>query len=150
MRFRERRGTFSIAYPPSWARRRLADPQVALLVTHGSSASLLVRVTRVGLKVTAGTLPIVRGLTDKLVRADRHVRLLGPPRPIVLGGLPGYRYIYTFKASGMRQRGAHAHYFLFKGGKMIALVFQVVPARRLSELAPSLDQVLHTFRGDTG
>lgn len=148
--FRDRREMFSIAYPAGWTRRRLADPQIALLVAHGRGASLLVRVTPVGLHVTAKTLPIVRGLTDRLVGAARGVRLLGPPRAIVLGGLPGYRYLYTFNDPGRRQRGAHAHYFLFKNRKLIALVFQVVPARRLSELAPSFDRILRTFRGEAG
>jgi len=145
VRFRDDRGGFSIAYPESWSRVPSRDPEVKLLVAAGRATSLLVRAAPVGLDVTAETLPIVRDLTDRLVRADGRVRLRGEPRPLVLDGLPGYRYDYTF-ATPSGERGAHVHYFLFKDGQMITLVFQAQPAARLDRDSPLFERVTATFR----
>lgn len=144
-RFRDTESGFSIAYPKAWSRRSSDDPQVKLLVTRGRATSLLVRVAPVGLDVTAETLPIVRDLTDNLVRADGRVQVLKEPQPLVLDGLPGYRYDYTFNtASG--SPGAHVHYFLFRGGQLITLVFQALPAQRFNDALPLFDQIAATFR----
>ncbi len=146
VRFRSRNAEvpFSIAYPRSWSRVPSDDPQVELIVAEGRAASMLVRVTPVGLTVTRETLPIVRDLTDRLVRADGRVRLTNQPRPLVLAGLPGYRYDYTFDtATG--EPGAHVHYFLFKEGQMITMVFQTLPARRLEKYLPVFDRIVSTF-----
>jgi hypothetical protein len=142
---RNARAPFSIAYPRSWSRVPSDDPEVELLVAEGRATSMLVRVTPVGLDVTRETLPIVRDLTDSLVRADGRVRLRNEPQPLVLEGLPGYRYDYTFDTT-RGESGAHVHYFLFKGAQMITLVFQVLPARGLEKLTPVFDQVLKSFR----
>ncbi len=147
VRFRSRnaKARFSIAYPESWSPVPSDDPQVELLVVAERRAlSLLVRVAPVGLDVTPETLPIVRDLTDSLVRADGRVRLRNEPRALVLDGLPGYRYDYTFDAS-TGEPGAHVHYFLFKGGQMITMVFQALPAQRLEKFSPMFDQVAATF-----
>lgn len=144
--FRDQAAGFSIAYPKSWT-RLAPDPQVDLLATDGAGVSLLVRVTAVNLgTVTADNLPRVRRLTDRLVQADGRARQVRPPRKIVLSGVPGYLYLYTFRQVGTTQTKAHAHYFLFKDGALIALVFQVEPAESLVRLAPTLDAVARTFR----
>ncbi len=136
---------FSIAYPESWSPVASEDPQVELLVAEGQAVSLLVRVAPVGLNVTRETLPIARDLTDSLVRADGRVRLRDEPRALVLEGLPGYRYDYTFDTKS-GEPGAHVHYFLFKDAQLITLVFQALPAQRIEKLLPVFDQVVTTFR----
>lgn len=132
----------SIAYPSSWRRQPTSEPGVALLAAANASTSLLVRVTVTGLDdITSRTLPLVREYTDPQVLADKRVKLLGDPQPIELGGLPGWRYRYSYGA------GAHDHYFLFKRGRMISLVFQARPASRLTALTPRFNRIAATFRG---
>ena len=145
VRFSAARAGFSIAYPEDWSRVASGDPEVQLLVAKGRTTSLLVRVAPVGLDVTPKTLPIVRGLTDSLVRADGRVRLLGEPQPLVLDELPGYRYAYTFTTSSGKP-GAHLHYFLFKDKRVITLVLQTLPAQRLEQDLPLLERIAQTFR----
>jgi len=147
VRFTNERAGFSIAYPKAWSRLKSRDPAVELLVAQGRATSLLVRRAPVGLDVTEKTLPVVRDLTDSLVRAGRGVRQIRKPEPLTLGGLPGYRYVYTFESSKTTQ-GVHVHLFLFKGGQMITLVFQAIPASRLEEVAPLIEKIATTFRGN--
>ena len=64
---------------------------------------------------------------------------------VTAGGLPGWRYRYTFGSGATG--GAHDHYFLFKGGRMIQLVFQAVPAERLPAVAAVFDSIAASFRG---
>jgi hypothetical protein len=149
IRFKDASAKVSIAYPASWTRRpqRPEDPDLALVAAADDSLSLLMRVSASGLDVpvTAKTLPIVRRYTDGLVSADARARQLTRPKAVVLGGLPGWRYRYTFGTGPTA--GAHDHYFLFKGTQLIQLVFQSVPASRLPSLAPVFDGIAASFRG---
>jgi len=147
VRFKDEISKVSIAYPAAWRKLdRADDPDVALLAAADDSTSLLVRVSAVGLQaVTQETLPIVRKFTDDLLAADARARQLVDPVPVNLGGLPGWRYRYTYGVG--ESGGAHDHYFLFKGPRMIQLVFQAVPAVRLPALAPVFDRIAATFRG---
>jgi hypothetical protein len=43
-------------------------------------------------------------------------------------------------------RIGHVHYFLFTGGTLIALVFQVGDAGHLGAVAPALARIATTFR----
>jgi hypothetical protein len=148
VRFKDEIAQFSIAYPGSWTRVQAAgaESDVSLLVEADRATSLIVRATPLGIDtVTQKTLPIVRKLTDRLVAADPRAKLLGAPKAVQLGGLPGYRYRYAY-GSG-KTSGAHDHYFLFKGGRLIQLVFQAVPSTRLAALTPTFDRIAATFRG---
>jgi hypothetical protein len=149
IRFKDTVAKVSIAYPATWRRlpQRSGDPDLALLAAADSSTSLLMRVSASGLTapVTTATLPIVRKYTDGLLSADQRAQPLVPPVAVTAGGLPGWRYRYRFGsgASG----GAHDHYFLFKGDRMIQLVFQAMPAERLPSVAPVFDSIAASFRG---
>lgn len=147
VRFRDARTGFSIAYPKGWSRVASREAAVKLLVAKGRATSLLVRVARspVTSDVTRETLPIVRQLTDSLVRADGRIQSIVEPQPLVLAGLPGYRYVYTF-ATTSGGSGAHIHYFLFKGRRIITLVLQALPAQRLEQDLPLLKRIAETFR----
>lgn len=148
VRFKDEISKFSIAYPASWRRLQPASGQsdVSLLVEADRATSLIVRSAAVGLAtVTPKTLPIVRKLTDGLVAEDSRAKLLGAPQAVELGGLPGYRYRYAY-GSG-ETSGAHEHYFLFKDGRLIQLVFQAIPSGRLSALTPTFERIAATFRG---
>ena len=148
--FKDEVAKFSISYPGNWTALPLPadDPEVALLVMADRATSLLVRTSALGLQyVSQKTLPTVRKLTDDLVAADDRISLLGEPVPVELGGLPGYRYRYTYGAG--ESGGAHDHYFLFQNGgaKLIQLVFQATPAAHLSDVTPAFQRIAGTFRG---
>ena len=144
-RFEDSRRKLSITYPSSWQLISSPDPDV-VLVTATVDASMLMRTTSIGTPVGAESIGSAKKLTDKLVMAGKNVKNLRPPRRIDdLGGLPGWLYIYSFRdASG--KRGAHAHYFLFRGETMITLVFQTVPSERFTTYAPLFDRLAGTFR----
>lgn len=146
VRFHDVRANFSISYPADWTRLEPADPEVELLVARDENTSMLVRTSPVGLRVTRQTLARARDLTDSLVRADGRVALRAQPQELILGGLPGFRYVYDFALSPT-QRGVHLHYFLFKAGRMITLVFQTAPAEELSRVAPLFERMVRTFEG---
>ena len=141
----------ALTYPGSWRRLPSTDPQVHLLAAAGPSASLLLRVTRSKIQTSfkQEALPIVRQFTDPLIAADRRTKQLAAPEAISLGGLLGYRYRYTYTARD-GSTGAHVHYFLFKAGKMIQLVFQAVPPTSLPKVEPTFERIAATLRNSEG
>jgi hypothetical protein len=146
VRFKDDVAKVSLEYPADWQAVPQEDPEVALLVEKKPGASLLMRVSAVGLApVTRKTLPIVRKFTDGLIAADPRALQLVAPVEVVLGDLPGWRYRYTYGTG--ETSGAHDHYFLFKGGRLIQLVFQAAPAKQLPRLAPTFDRIAKTFEG---
>ncbi len=144
--FRDPQGTFAISYPSSWQQLPSGAQQVVLLAASSDGASLLVRKATLDGAVTAANLTAARKLTDRVVASGDNVIQLRAPQQVALGGLPGYLYLYTFYDPQTRQRGAHAHYFVFDGATMITLVFQALPAPRIFSLAPLFDRVAATFR----
>lgn len=136
----------SISYPPGWRRVASDDPAVVLLA-EGDGASMLVRTADLGVEI--GDLDTAKEISDDLVRAGQP-KLLRPPKQVTLGGLPGYLYLYTFPDASTGQRGAHAHYFLFRGHTLITIVFQTVPAEGFAELAPLFDRIGETLRANPG
>ncbi len=117
-----------------------------LATTRVGDASFLVRVVPLPLEVNRANLGAAKRITDRVVTSGRRVRLLAPPQRSDLGGLPGFFYLYTFEDADSGRRGAHSHYFLFRGDTMITLVFQALPADRLSLFAPLFDRIASTFR----
>ncbi|MCA1683766.1 MAG: hypothetical protein LC708_01360, partial [Actinobacteria bacterium] len=63
-----------------------------------------------------------------------------------LAGLPGYFYFYSFQDPGTGQRGAHSHFFVFKGQTLITLVFQALPAEQFPPAATTFDEITGSFR----
>jgi len=149
VRFKDEVSKFSIAYPASWRvlPATAGDGDLSLRVARDDAASMQVRSTVVGLEnVTKQSLPVVKKFTDDLLSEDKRVQLLKQPDPVELGGVPGYRYRYTYGEGATG--GAHDHYFLFKDRRMIQLVFQAVPATRLAELESTFQRIAGTFEGD--
>jgi hypothetical protein len=107
-----------------------------------------VSVRKSGLEtVTAKSLPVVRPLTDDLLNADTRITAKSQPAAVTVGGLPGYKYTYTYRMQD-KSEGAHVHYFLFKDERLVQLVLQAVPASRLDGLAPTFQQIADTFEGN--
>jgi len=148
VRFRDPAGGISIERPAGWTRVASPNPEVRLLA-EGDSASMLVRMTDLGFDGPAN-LDAARRLTDKLVRTAEQAKLLRPPKRVNLGGLQGYLYLYTFRDAGSGERGAHAHYFLFRGHTLITIVFQTASAQTLTQLAPLFDRLGETLRTTRG
>lgn len=152
IRFADTLTDVAITYPRSWVRRISADQGVRILVSSpDASAGVSVSVRRSGLEepVTAQSLPVVRPLTDDLLRADTRIKKISDPVVVTQGGLPGYRYIYTYRTQD-KTEGAHVHYFLFKDERLIQLVMQAVPAEKLDALKPTFDRIAETFEGTRG
>ena len=149
IRFQDEVSKVSIAYPASWKLLPLpsGESDVALRIALKGSAVMQMRSTEVGVEgVTFEKLPVVRKFTDGLLAEDSRVRLLKEPDPVELGGVPGYRYRYTFRSSS--NAGAHDHYFLFKGRRMIQLVFETATQARLAELAFTFQRIAGTFKSE--
>jgi len=149
VRFQDPAGGISIVRPAAWRQVTTSNPEVRLLA-QGDDASMLVRVTNLGVKVGPRSLGRARKLTDKLVRSAGQAKPLRRRRRVTLGGLPGYLYLYTFRDSNTGERGAHAHYFLFRGKTLITIVFQTASAERLARLAPLFDRLGGTLRATPG
>lgn len=143
--FRDPQTGFSIEHPRGWRRLPSPDDQVRLLVASGG-ASLLVRTAPLGLRVRPENLKAAKKLSDRLVRAVKNVKLLRRPQQVQAGGLPGYLYLYTFRDRPTGERGAHAHYFLFRGETMFTLVFQALPSTAFGGVAPLFDRIANTFQ----
>jgi hypothetical protein len=147
--FTDRETGIALTYPATWHRVQSSDPQVRLLATAGSE-SLLVRVTKSEIEnVKRERLPAVRQFTDQLLAADQRTKQLVTPEAISLAGLLGLRYRYTYTGDD-GSTGAHVHYFLFKRGKMIQLVFQTMPATSLPKSEPEFERIASTLRSTGG
>lgn len=136
----------SIAYPATWVQRMSKDQAVRLVASsRDASAAVSVSVRKSDLEpVTADSLPIVRPLTDDLLRQDDRILALPEPVAVTVDGLPGYRYAYTYRqADG---EGAHVHYFLFRDERLVQIVLQAVPAAKLPALQKTFDRVAASFR----
>lgn len=147
VRFTDTLTDVSIAYPATWMRRMPSDQAVRLVTSSpDASAAVSVSVRKSDLEtVTADTLAVVRPLTDDLLREDNRIGELPDPVAVTVDGLPGYKYTYTYRADD-GGRGAHIHYFLFTGDRLIQVVLQAVPATKLAALQPTFDEIARTFR----
>lgn len=147
VRFKDTLTDVSIAYPATWQRRIARDQAVRLVASSpDASAAVSISVRKSDLEpVTMQTLPLVRALTDDLLREDPRISTVPEPTAVTLDGLPGYRYTYTYRRDDGGQ-GAHIHYFLFKGERLIQMVLQAVPASKLTSLQPTFEAIAQTFR----
>lgn len=149
--FHHEEAGFALSYPRGWVRSPAADPQVAFIAAENDPAanaggSILVRITPLEAAVSAAQLGEARQATDAIVASGNEVKLEAQPLEIDQDGLPGIYYLYTFADPVSGQRGAHSHYFLFRGQTMISMVFQALPVGDFARLAPVLDRVAESFR----
>jgi hypothetical protein len=152
VRFKDTLTDVAIAYPSTWVRRISNDQAVRILVSsRDASAGASVSVRRSGLteEVNLRNLAVVRSLTDALVAADNRITAKADPIAVTVGGLPGYRYRYTYTTTD-KTEGVHDHYFLFKTGRLVQLVLQAVPATSLKALQPTFDRIVGSFSAPRG
>ena len=144
--FRHEQTGIALSYPSSWVSLKTNDPQILLLASDGPQNSFLLRAVELPNNVGQQDLAAAKQLTDQIVGANKTAQLLVEPKQVEMAGLPGYWYFYSFQDEATGQRGAHSHFFLFKGNTMIAMVFQTVPLEKFQESAPSFDKVTGSFR----
>ncbi len=143
--FNDPRSGIALGYPSSWTRLDSGDAQVPLLVADGSH-SFMVRVLDLPTQVGPSELPAAKPFTDQIVMSNGSVKLIAHPEQITLAGLPGYFYFYSFTDPATGATGAHSHFFLFKGTRMISIVFQAVPEEQFKGGAATFDEITRTFR----
>lgn len=143
--FRDERVGFAVSYPKEWKVLEVpGDPQISLLTALNERDSFMVRVVPLGVQIGPKELPGMTSITNDLVTSGEGVKVITGPEQVQVGGLPGYFYLYTFVDGG--QKGAHSHYFLFKGDAMITLVFQAIPEDQFQQRASVFDQIANSFR----
>lgn len=147
--FRDDEAGIALSYPSAWRRVPNPDPQVRLLAARNDQDSLLLRVVPLDHAVEPAELPALQELTSRIVSSGEQVQVLAGPKALDVGGLPGYFYLYTFKDQVGGGRGVHSHYFLFKGNRMITIVFQAIPEAGFEGLAPTFDSIIATVRQTT-
>jgi hypothetical protein len=149
VRFADTLTDVAISYPSTWLRRSPRDQGVRILASSpDGSVGVSVSVRKSGLEetVTSRNLPLVRPLSDDLLKADTRITAITDPVQVTVGGLPGFKYSYTYRMKDKMQ-GAHIHYFLYKDQRLVQIVLQAVPATRLPSLQPTFQQIADTFEG---
>lgn len=144
--FRSDQAGISLSYPANWVQLKTKDPQILLLASDGPENSFLVRSVDLPKPIGQPQLGAAKQLTDQIVAGNKTAKLLTEPKQIELAGLPGFWYLYSFKDDTSGQIGAHSHFFLFKGNKMITFVFQTLPAEKFQQSASTFDQITSSFR----
>gem|GEM_PF-2287442 len=152
VRFKDTLTDVSIAYPSSWVRRASRDQGVRIVASSpDAAAAVSVSVRKSGLDPVPDEglrLPAVRSIADDLVRTVARGTTLGtisPPQTVKVGGLPGYRFQYTYRRKGAAG-GGHVHYVLFGDHRLLQIVLQAVPASSLPTLQPGFDRIASTFQ----
>lgn len=140
---------FSIRHPKEW---QALDDEGGLLLDAGGGDVVSVRlVQRTEVPTTVDNLANIKAFTDGLVGSNRTAVIL-KQQTIVVDGMPGYYYLYTFTDEETGGQGVHAHYFLFRGRNMYTMIFQALPSDGFPGLSRVFDQIAISFRTepDTG
>ena len=143
--FREPKAGIALSYPQDWVRLQPADPQVVLLAVKNPGYSMLVRELDLQTPIDPGDMSAAKALADKMVLADKTIIILSQQQ-IVLAGLPGYYYLYSFSDPVTGQLAVHSHFFVFKDRKMISFVFQVIPSDKFGAAAGTFDRITASVR----
>lgn len=144
--FSNEQAGISLSYPANWVQLKTRDPQILLLASDGPENSFLLRSVDLPKPVGQQQLGAAKQLTDQIVAGNKTAKMLTEPKQIELAGLPGFWYLYSFKDDTSGQIGAHSHFFLFKGNKMITFVFQTIPVEKFQQSAPVFDQITSSLR----
>ena len=137
---------YRISYPRGWQKTTEADGGVVLHV-RGRDAVSISEFT-LAAPVDTHNVADMRAVTDAILSApSAHLTVL-ESQVVRIGRLSGVYYLYYFPSG--RQRGVHAHYFLFSGKQMFTLVFQALPATDFQQLAKTFDAVAETFTVTSG
>ncbi|MGQ0844690.1 MAG: hypothetical protein ACT4QF_11190 [Sporichthyaceae bacterium] len=139
--YRDAAAGFEFAHPAAWQPQAIAG---GVLLRVGGQDAVSVKRTELSEPVDASNLADLRAVTDAVLGAPEAGLSMLRAEAATLGGLPGVNYLYTFQSAGLR--GAHTHWFAFRGTTMYTLVFQALPDTGFAALATDFDRVANSFR----
>lgn len=140
---------YQVTYPGSWTEFHCgaAKPADTVGLHHiriNDSDAFTIRTFALEQKENPKNLSDMRAVTDAILSTPQAHLTVVDVREVKVAGLPAVRYIYYFPYG--KQRGVHAHYFVFDGNIVHTIVFQVVPAEKFENYAHQFDQVLASFK----
>ena len=149
-RFTSDKQGFSIDYPKDWGVYTAENGAVDLDAGGGDAVSVSL-LRRTDVATTVENLANIKAVTDGIVASNKSAQIL-KVQAIMVDGMPGYYYLYTFTDGETGAEGAHAHYFLFRGRNMYTMIFQALPSDGFARLSSVFDQMAESLRTvpDTG
>ena len=149
-RFTSEKQGFSIDYPKDWGLFETETGELAL-DAGGNDVVSVSLFMRTDVPTTVDNLANIKAFTDGAVTSNKSAQIL-KVQAIMVDGMPGYYYLYTFTDAETGAEGAHAHYFLFRGRNMYVMIFQALPSDGFARLSSVFDQMAEslTTRPDTG
>lgn len=144
----DKKAGYQVMYPDTWTEVTDAAGIVGgsdgHVVRISDKNAFSIRTFPLQQAVSPTSLSDMRAVTDAILsNPDAKLTVLDV-RQVKVNGLPAVYYLYYFPDGD--QRGVHAHYFVFDGKKMHALVFQVVPDGAFDDYAAQFDRVLASFK----
>jgi hypothetical protein len=133
---------FTVKVPKAWVSVKPPEADIRLVMQAGNNDGFSVRVIPIQTPATQDNIGNFKAVTDAIVFGDNTNQEIQESL-VTLNGRLTYYYLYTFPSGG--QQGVHAHYFVFEGHRMFALVFQAVPSDDFTKLAAVFDQVAESF-----
>ena len=131
---------FTIDYPDSWNVYQRTDPGVQFLAGPNEHDFVEVRVvSNLPVSFAPTDTQLMKKLVDDLL-SKQAINIISATQ-VTESGLVGWQYIYSFQDPTLGT-GVHIHVFLFQGNRLHTLVFQALPNKDLSPLAPAFDQIL--------
>ena len=137
---------YTLKYPGSWTAvggATSAGSEGHVLRIEGQNA-FSIQTFPLERSVPRPNISDMRAVTDAILSSPSAKLTVLEVRQIEISGLPAIYYLYYFPSG--KQRGIHAHYFIFDGTRMDTLIFQVVPASDFSRYASQFDQVVSSFK----
>ena len=139
---------YEITYPDTWTEvtdaAGIAGGSDGHIIRITNKNAFSLRTFPLQQAVSTASLGDMRAVTDAILsNPDAKLTVLDV-RQVKINGLPAVYYLYYFPDGN--ERGIHAHYFVFNGKKMHALVFQVVPDGAFDDYAAQFDRVLASFK----
>lgn len=144
--YRDRADALTLSVPQGWWPVPHDDPGVKLAMSDQRGAALQLRTARLPFTARDVRRGRLRRLAVRSVAAGRTVRFATEPRTVAAGGFRGWAFLYTFRDAASGRRGVHEHYVLFRGRRMVSLVFQALPEARFRAAAPVFDRVAATLQ----
>jgi hypothetical protein len=144
-RFTSDKQGFSIDYPKDWGVYTAENGALDIDAGGDGDAVSVSLLRRTDVATTVENLPNIKAVTDGIVASNKSAQIL-KVQAIMVDGMPGYYYLYTFTDGETGAEGAHAHYFLFRGRNMYTMIFQALPSDGFARLSSVFDQMAESLR----
>jgi len=135
---------YQVKYPEAWTEVSGASAGAeGHVIRIGGENAFSIQTFPLDRPVAISNLGDMRAVTDAILSSPEAQLTVLDVRQVEMAGLPAIYYLYYFPSG--KQRGIHAHYFVFDGARMHTLIFQVVPATHFADYADQFDQVAASF-----